>query len=292
MYHKVTHKTDYAYQYPVSLCHNIVRLIPRSTNKQFCKRSVVTINPEPDVLIEYEDFFGNKLIYFTIEKEHKQLSVHVFSEIEKLSPANEQAPQYNPIGWEEVCRLTHTLTPELLDIKQFIATTPMTTADDAIMAYAAQSFPPGRSLFEGSKNLMNRIFTDFRFQSGFTTIATPLWVVMKERKGVCQDFAHVAIACLRSLGLPARYVSGYIETIPAPGMEKLVGVDASHAWFSVYIPNSGWVDFDPTNNLIPENQHITIGWGRDYADITPLKGVIMSSGSHELKVSVDVKRLA
>ena len=291
MYHKVVHKTDYIYEDPVSLCHNIVRLTPRSTNKQFCKKSVVTIDPEPDVLIEYEDFYGNRLVYFTIEKEHTKLSVHVVSEIEKLSPGNDQQPKYNRISWEEVCRLTSTLTPELIDVKQFIATTAMTEADDAIAAYAALSFPSGRSLFEASKNLMNRIYTDFKFQSGFTTISTPLSLVMKERKGVCQDFAHLAIACLRSMGLPAKYISGYIETLPPPGVEKLVGVDASHAWFSVYIPNSGWVDFDPTNNLLPTDQHITIGWGRDYADITPLKGVIMSSGKHELKVSVDVRRM-
>lgn len=289
--HRITHKTDYTYQLPVSLCHNVVRLTPRSTNKQFCKSSVVLITPGPDVLIEYEDFFGNKLVYFTIEKEHKKLSVHVSSEIEKLIPAEAQWPQNNYTTWEEVCRQTHTLTPELLDVKQFIATTPMTPADEAIAAYAVQSFPPGRSFFESSKNLMHRIFSDFKFQSGFTTIATPLSVVMKERKGVCQDFAHVAIACIRSIGLPARYVSGYIETLPPPGMQKLAGVDASHAWFSVYIPGSGWVDFDPTNNIIPAERHITIGWGRDYADITPLRGVIMSSGSHELKVSVDVRRV-
>jgi len=166
----------------------------------------------------------------------------------------------------------------------------MTTADDMITAYAAQSFPTGKSLYECSRNLMNRIFADFKFESGFTTISTPLSLVMKERKGVCQDFAHLAIACIRSMGLPAKYVSGYIETIPPPGVKKLVGVDASHAWFSVYIPDSGWIDFDPTNNLIPADRHITIGWGRDYSDITPLKGVIMSSGRHELKVSVDVRR--
>jgi len=291
MYHKIIHKTVYTYDEMVSLCHNIVRLIPRSTNKQFCKRSVVTIDPEPNILIEYDDFYGNKLVYFTIEKEHKKLSVNVVSEIEKLSPLDEQLPQNNKISWEEVCRLTHTITPELIEVKQFIAFTPMTEADELIESYAAISFPKGKSLFECSKNLMNRIFADFKFQSGFTTISTPLSLVMKERKGVCQDFAHLAIACLRSMGLPVRYVSGYIETIPPPGVEKLIGVDASHAWFSVYIPNSGWVDFDPTNNLIPGNQHITIGWGRDYADITPLKGVIMSSGKHELKVSVDVRKM-
>lgn len=291
MYHRIVHKTDYSYEVPVSLCHNIIRLIPRSTNKQFCKRSDVIINPEPATIIEYEDFYGNKLVYFTIEKEHKKLSVHVISEIEKLVPVNEHLPEHSQVSWEEVSRLTHTITPELLDVKQFIAATPMTAADDSIAYYARQSFPPGRSIYDGSKNLMNRIFHDFRFQSGFTTIATPISVVMRERKGVCQDFAHVAIACLRSMGLPARYVSGYIETIPPPGVEKLVGVDASHAWFSVYIPRCGWVDFDPTNNIIPSTQHITIGWGRDYADITPMKGVIMSSGRHELHVSVDVKRL-
>ncbi|MCW3092618.1 MAG: Protein containing transglutaminase-like domain [Ferruginibacter sp.] len=291
MYHKILHKTDYTYQVPVSLCHNIIRLIPRSTNKQFCKRSVVTISPEPEVLVEYEDFYGNKLVYFTIEKEHKKLSVHVLSEIEKLAPAKERLPKNDLVSWEEVCRLTHTLTPELLDVKQFIAATQMTMADEAIAAYAKESFPAGMSLFQGAKNLMTRIFTDFKFQSGFTTISTPLSVVMRERKGVCQDFAHLAIACLRSLGLPARYVSGYIETIPPPGVVKLIGVDASHAWFSVYLPDSGWVDFDPTNNMIPSERHITIGWGRDYADITPLRGVIMSSGSHDLQVSVDVKRV-
>lgn len=291
MYHKVIHKTDYTYHDTVSICHNIVRLIPRSTNKQFCKQSIVTINPEPDVLIEYDDFYGNKLIYFTIEKEHKNLSVQVISEIEKLLPAYEQLPKNNGITWEEANRLTHTITPELIDVKQFIATTPMTAADEAIATYATFSFPPGRSLFDCSKNLMNRIFSDFKFQSGFTTISTPLSVVMKERKGVCQDFAHLAIACLRSLGLAARYISGYIETIPPPGVKKLTGVDASHAWFSVYIPDNGWVDFDPTNNLLPADQHITIGWGRDYTDITPLKGVIMSSGQHQLKVSVDVRTM-
>ena len=291
MYHKVVHKTNYTYPDPVSLCHNIVRLIPRSTNYQFCKKSDIIIEPEPDVLIEYDDFFGNRLVYFSIEKEHQQLSVHVISEIEKITPFQEQLPQYNSITWEEMCRLTRTLTLELLDVKQFIAATPMTTADDAIADYAHKAFTPGISLYEGSKNLMQHIFHDFKFESGFTTISTPLSLVMKERKGVCQDFAHLAIACLRSLGLPVRYVSGYIETIPPPGVEKLIGVDASHAWFSVYIPKNGWVDFDPTNNMLPSNQHITIGWGRDYADITPLKGVIMSSGRHELKVSVDVRRV-
>ena len=291
MYHKVVHKTDYIYQEAVSLCHNIVRLTPRSTNRQFCKSSVIKIDPEPDVMIDYEDFYGNKLIYFTVEKEHKKLSVVVTSEVEKLLPANEQSPEKNPVTWEETRQIAAGATNGLTEVKQFVASTAMTEADAAIEAYARQSFQQGIPLYLGCKNLMNRIFTDFKFSSGFTTISTPLSVVMKERKGVCQDFAHLAIACLRSLGLPVKYISGYIETIPPPGVEKLVGVDASHAWFSAYIPGSGWVDFDPTNNILPADRHIAIGWGRDYADITPLKGVIMSSGKHELKVSVDVRRM-
>jgi transglutaminase-like putative cysteine protease len=169
--------------------------------------------------------------------------------------------------------------------------TPVTSFEAGITNYALQSFTPGRPIYEAVYNLMGRIYKDFEFKPGFTTIATPLSEVMKQRKGVCQDFAHVGIACLRSIGLPARYVSGYIETLPPPGVEKLVGVDASHAWFSVFIPNIGWLDFDPTNNVVPSDQHITIGWGRDYFDITPLKGVILSSGPHRLSVSVDVRRV-
>ena len=138
---------------------------------------------------------------------------------------------------------------------------------------------------------MQRIFTDFKFVSGFTNVSTPLSVVMEEKKGVCQDFAQIAIACLRSIGLPGRYISGYIETLPPPGKPKLIGADASHAWFAVFIPGFGWVDFDPTNNKIPENQHIVVGWGRDYYDVPPLKGVVYSSGSSSLKVSVDIRSI-
>jgi len=146
-------------------------------------------------------------------------------------------------------------------------------------------------VLEATTDLMHRIYRDFAFTPGFTTVSTPLSVVMRERKGVCQDFAHLAIACVRSAGLPARYVSGYIETISPAGVQKLIGVDASHAWFSVYIPQAGWVDLDPTNDMLAADQHITVGWGRDYADIAPMKGIILSSGAHGLSVSVDVKRV-
>jgi transglutaminase-like putative cysteine protease len=289
MHYKIIHTTRYIYNAPVSLCHNIARLIPRSTGKQTCRNTQVIIDPVPDVLNEYEDFFGNKVTYFAVQKEHTSLTVTVHSEI--IKSAAPEIAFYSNISWEEVKRSLASTGREYADVLQYIPETPLTAADGEISAYARQSFHPGRSIFEATQELMRRIFTDFSFQPGFTTITTPLSTVMSARKGVCQDFAHLGIACLRSMGLPARYISGYIETLPPPGTKKLTGVDASHAWFSVFIPGTGWVDFDPTNNQFPGDHHLVIGWGRDYSDITPLKGVIVSSGPHRLSVSVDVRRL-
>ena len=290
MKYNITHKTSYTYFEPVSVCHNILRLVPRNTGRQFCREVTVKIHPEPDSLREYEDFFGNKVIYFSIEKEHAHLTVKVHSVIEKMTPGAREINLYDNASIETVKQDLLADKQDAGDIRQFVFETPMTAWNEEIAAYGRTSFQPGRSVLKAVADLTARIYTDFRFTPGFTTIATPLATVMRERKGVCQDFAHLAIACVRSVGLPARYVSGYIETVSPPGVEKLTGVDASHAWFSVYTPDSGWVDFDPTNNLLPGNQHITIGWGRDYADIAPMKGIILSSGSHGLAVSVDVKR--
>ena len=269
--YNITHRTTYTYFEPVSVCHNVLRLAPRNTLTQVCRHVAVKISPEPDTMREYEDFFGNKVIYFSIEKEHARLTVDVRSEVDIVG------------GLDGIL--------DSGEIRQFIFETPMTAWDEEIYRYARVSFQPGRPVLEAAGDLMRRIYTDFEFTPGFTTISTPVAVVMGERKGVCQDFAHLAIACIRSVGLPARYVSGYIETVSPEGVEKLIGADASHAWFSVYDPAMGWLDFDPTNNMIPGDQHITIGWGRDYADIAPMKGIILSSGSHGLRVSVDVKRL-
>jgi transglutaminase-like putative cysteine protease len=276
MKYTIQHKTVYAYLEPVSLCHNIARLVPRNTREQTCTNTHILISPEPDRINEYEDFFGNKIIYFSIEKEHRELSVQVTSEVERSEgAAMETGSEQN----------------DILEIKQYIFETPMTAWDAQIFQYAKESFIPERQVIEAALDLTQRIFKDFEYKPGHTTVATPLGVLMKERKGVCQDFAHLAIACVRSIGIPARYVSGYMETLSPEGAEKLIGVDASHAWFSVYIQGRGWTDFDPTNNCLVSDQHITIGWGRDYADIAPLEGIILSSGSHELTVSVDVKRI-
>lgn len=291
MKYRVTHTTEYNYHEPVTLCHNIARLVPRSTGSQQCGNTSITIRPQPDVWNEYEDFFGNKVIYFAIEQEHKKLTVVAVSDIEKKQLPTESLPANPGLPWEEVKEQLQQSATEFLDIRQFVPETPMTTISSEIIQYTLQSFTAGKTLEEAVQHLNTRIYSDFEFKPGFTTVATPLSAVMKQRKGVCQDFAHLAIACVRSVGLPARYVSGYIETLPAPGKEKLVGVDASHAWFSVFDPHNGWMDFDPTNNQVPSDQHITVGWGRDYADVTPLKGVISSSGPHKLTVAVDVKRL-
>ena len=289
--YQIIHTTIYTYNEPVSICHNIARLVPRSFEKQQCKKSVVSVHPYPGVMNEYEDFFGNKLLYFAIQQEHKKLTVTCTSEVEKNNQENSAISLYTAVPWQEARELVRQTTPAWMDVYQYIPETAFTTASREIMAYAALSFTPGKALFDAARDLMHRIHTDFEFTPGFTTIATPLSAVMKARKGVCQDFAHLAIACVRAMGLPARYISGYLETIAPPGKEKLAGADASHAWFSVYIPYMGWVDFDPTNDQLPSDQHITACWGRDYADIAPLKGVIINSGPHQLTVSVDVKRL-
>lgn len=289
MNYKIIHTTTYTYAGSVSLCHNIAMLTPRNTQSQVCKSSVIHITPEPDVINEYFDFFGNKVTYFAIQEEHQKLTVTVQSQIAQLLPAAPRSDLYIHCPWNELRTSLMEPNAENFEARQFLSPTQMTLCDAAVKEYALHSFSPGRSVYEAIYDLNQRIYKDFEYKPGFTTITTPVQEVMASRKGVCQDFAHLAIACLRCMGLPARYVSGYIETIPLPGKEKLVGSDASHAWFSAFIPNVGWIDFDPTNNQLSSHQHVTIGWGRDYSDITPLKGVILSSGAHQLEVSVDMR---
>jgi len=290
MLFSVEHTTRYKYHEQVSLCHNIAALTPRNTPYQKCRSISINISPSPDVLEEHVDFFGNHLFYFVVEQEHETLSVTVKSEVEKTSRMPRPSPDFAQ-SWESVKDLLDRSTEEFIEEKQFMNPTEITAANTVIREYALKSFPAGKPLFEAIVDLIQRIYADFKFTPGFTTISTPLAVVMKERKGVCQDFAHLAISCIHCLGLPARYVSGYLETLAPAGKEKLVGVDASHAWIAAFIPEVGWVDFDPTNNQLANDQYITIGWGRDYFDIIPLKGIIMSSNTHELSVSVDVKRI-
>jgi transglutaminase-like putative cysteine protease len=290
MMYSIEHTTKYTYHERVSLCHNITTLTPRDTSNQKCKAFKMLISPLPEILEEHIDFFGNRLFYFVIEQEHEELTVTVKSQVEKMNTSN-SPDSYPGKSWESVKAMLDKSTGEFMDEKQFSNPTVITASGKEIRRYAEQSFTPGKPLFEAADDLVKRIHKEFSFTPGFTTVSTPLAEVMKERKGVCQDFAHLAISCMHSMGLPARYVSGYLETLAPEGKEKLKGVDASHAWISVFIPGKGWVDFDPTNYQIANEQYITIGWGRDYFDIIPLKGVILSSNPHELEVSVDVKRI-
>jgi transglutaminase-like putative cysteine protease len=293
MIFEIIHTTKYNYEEGASFCHNLATLKPKNMTGQKVLDYNLYINPLPNDISERLDFFGNTITRFSIQKFHKVLEVTAKSRVsinyedKLLSFDVEKAKK---VTVKEAIKLLNGYTDELIEARQFILRSPLiSTISNEIKAYAKVSFKPKRSLYEASFELMQRIFNDFKFVSGFTNVATPLDEVMKEKKGVCQDFAQIAIACVRAIGLPARYVSGYIETFPPTGKEKLVGTDASHAWFSIYIPAFGWIDFDPTNNQIPKNQHIVVAYGRDYLDVPPLKGVTYSSGKNELEVSVDIR---
>ncbi len=291
----VTHITEYSYSDEVVFCHNIATIKPRVSPGQKLLEYNLKINPQPTEFSERKDFFGNNISRFSIQQEHKKLSVTSVCKIARDYEAIRErffSDNCTKVTLQEALLLLKNNDLNNLEAKQFILdSTLIKNSKSAIKDYALQSFKPNRSVFEAANELMQRIFIDFDFVSGFTNVSTPLDVVMEEKKGVCQDFAQIAIACIRSVGLPARYVSGYIETLPPPGKPKLVGADASHAWFAIYIPSFGWVDFDPTNNKIPDNQHIVVGWGRDYYDVPPLKGVVYSSGTSKLSVSVDIRAI-
>jgi len=292
MKYRVTHRTEYLYGGTVNQCLNLAHLRPRDSTRQRCVQHRLTIEPLPQDLAEHSDFFGNHLCYFSIQQPHRSMTVTASSEIVLQEEAG-QLPLYRDAAWDEVRqRLLAAPSAELCELRQYTLDSPLAAADAGLADYAAASFPAGRPLLEAVNDLMQRVHADFTYDPGYTTISTPLSEVLASRRGVCQDFAHLAIASLRSLGLASRYVSGYIETLPLPGETKLRGADESHAWFAVYLPDHGWVDFDPTNNQIPLDRHITTAWGRDYSDVTPLKGVIYGGDpGHRLQVAVDVERI-
>jgi len=287
MKYRIEHKTKYRYSEPASLSQNELMLTPRATATQKVGSSQLKIRPEPQYWENRTDYFGNDVRAFMVQHPHAELSMTAISEVD-TSPSNPPAAESTP-PWEAVAHqlASHTLSEELAAY-QFIFASPLTTVSAAIRDFAANSFPPQRPIVEGALDLIERIFTEFTYDKAATTVETGVEQVLRDRKGVCQDFAHLAISCLRSLGLAARYVSGYLETQPPPGKPKLIGADASHAWLSLYVPQAGWVDLDPTNNLIPNGRHITLAWGRDYGDVTPVRGVVLGGGRHELSVTVDV----
>ena len=290
MIYRVTHTTTYTYSQPVSLCHNLAHLTPRPSPRQAVADFRLSVEPDPAVIHERMDFFGNPATFFTVQEPHKKLAVRAehTTTVEPFTPPN---PALTP-PWNEVRdHLRTDRTPAALDAYHYTFDSPYVAASAALAEYAAPSFPPGRPLLEAALDLTGRIHREFRYDPKATTLSTSLGEVLAGRRGVCQDFAHLEIGCLRSLGLAARYVSGYLLTRPAAGKERLIGADASHAWVSVYCPGFDWIDLDPTNDLIPSDEHILLAWGRDYDDVSPVKGVILGGGDHRIAVAVDVVRV-
>ena len=287
MTYELTHTTTYEYSSSVSLSHHLLRLRPRDLARQQCLRHELQLVPRPALAKSHEDYFGNVMTFLTVEGAHRKLALTSRSQVE-VDAAEPPKPQETP-SWEKARELCAEGDSEpALEASEFIFASPHIQLKDEFTAYAIPSFSPERPVLEAVLDLTARIHSDFKFDPKATTVATPLEQVMRARRGVCQDFAHLEIAFLRSMGIPARYVSGYLETDPPPGKPRLAYADASHAWISFFCPGADWIDVDPTNNLLPSNRHITVAWGRDYSDVSPLRGVILGSGDHSLKVAVDV----
>ncbi len=307
----------------MQLSYHALHLRPRQTGHQHVLRASISTSPAPATLSERADYFGNGLDLLTVTEPHLQLTVDLDAVVEVAHPA---PPDATP-AWEQVRDLLRAgRGPELSAACEFTFPSAMATADEAIARYAAASFPPGREVLDAARELTSRIHRDFAFDPEATSIETPLGEAMRMRRGVCQDFAQIQIAGLRSLGLAARYVSGYIRNDrgrdpPGPGVApgpvdgpglaegpqngacdpaagsvgdahcEFVGADASHAWVSVYCPGTGWIDLDPTNDLLVRQSHVVLAWGRDYRDVSPISGILVGGGEHALDVEVAVQAL-
>ena len=286
MRYDVTHTTEYDYSESVAVAHHVARLKPRDLPHQECLHHELAIAPAPAVTSTHEDYFGNLVTIVAVQGAHTNLVIRARSTVDGHCSAichrrpTRRRGRLPPTA--RSCRSTRWSSYSIPRRRrsQFI-----------VEPFARASFPEGRPLLEGVLDLTARIHDEFTFDPKATTVATPLTEVFASRRGVCQDFARLEIACLRSLGIPARYISGYMETVPPPGTPRLVGADASHAWLSVHCPGVGWIPVDPTNNLLPSDTHITVAWGRDYNDVSPIRGVILGGGAHALQVHVDVVRL-
>lgn len=288
MRYSITHRTTSVYESSVTVGHYIARLMPRSLPAQQCPWHEITIHPKPSERATREDGYGNMTLYFELEGAHQKLEV-ISSSLVEITESKLPDPAATP-PWETIgdaCR-ADSLT-QAAAAGEFVFGSPLITPAAKYAEFAAPSFTPGRPILEAVCDLNHRIHRDFVFDATATDAATPIDKVFTQRRGVCQDFAQIFIACVRSLQLPARYVSGYLETIPPPGKQRLAGADASHAWVSVWCGETfGWIDADPTNDLLPSTRHITVAWGRDFSDVSPLRGVTLGAGAQKLTVAVDV----
>ena len=291
MNYRVTHTSTYQYAQRVPISYNRVCLTPRRCQHQTCLRHSLVVNPEPAVLsAPVIDYYGNEVLFFTVQDAHESLEITAVSEVQ-LNPVLPPMADATP-AWEATRdALRSAASPDLLEAYQFAFDRETVAVSNQLREYTLPSFPPGTPVLAGAIDLMKRIYHEFAYDSTATTVSTPLEEVIAHRRGVCQDFAHVQIGCLRAIGLAARYVSGYIAPLaPSSGIEY-VGAQASHAWLSVFAPGHGWVDLDPTNNVLPSNEHVTLGWGRDYEEVCPVRGVILGGGSQLLGVSVTVESI-
>lgn len=289
MRYSLTHRTHYKYEGAVSVSHHLARLAPRFLPGQRCPWHVIEVKPEPVGRSLHNDVYGNETAYFECEGSHTELEVTSRSLVE-VFPTHLPAPESTP-SWENIVLESSADKLNLsTEAGAFRFGSPMVPLGEQFADYARPDFTPGRPILQATMALMKRIFDECDFDPTATDVATPVAEVLKKKAGVCQDFAHLMLACLRSLGLPARYVSGYLETLPPPGQKRLVGADASHAWISIFCGESaGWIDCDPTNNLLPSERHITVAWGRDFSDVSPLRGVTLGAGGQSLEVMVDVE---
>jgi transglutaminase-like putative cysteine protease len=286
--YRVEHETRYVHTTSVSTSQHVACLRPRELPRQHVARSAIVVEPAPTQTTRRVDYFGNAVDQFTVLGPYAELRVVGRSLVEVSSLDPWPDPALSP-PWEEAAEaLVYRKGDASVEPAQYAYASHYVSPDGDLVAFARESFPPRRPLLEGAVDLTRRIHAEFRFDASATTLTTPVRRVLAERRGVCQDFAHLQIACMRGLGLAARYVSGYILTDPPPGQERLAGADASHAWVGVFCPRFGWIDLDPTNNLICSDRHVTVAWGRDYADVSPLHGIILGGEEHELRVGVSV----
>lgn len=287
MIYQVRHETEFNYSHPVTIGHSALHLRPREVTHQHTTSMQLDIVPRPAITRDRLDYFGNPVTFFSVQHAHKSMTISAEStvEVHRVEPLIEGVSR----PWEALRdELATDTSGEGLDAYQYTFDSPSAAGAAELAEYALKSFTPRRPIFDAARDLTGRIHRDFKFDPTTTNVTTPVSEVFAQRSGVCQDFAHLMIACLRSLALPARYVSGYLRTEPPPGQPRLVGADASHAWISVYSHELGWADFDPTGDRLVGPDHITVAWGRDYNDVAPVKGLVLGGGEHWLNVRVDV----
>lgn len=284
--YRVQHRTEFSYATDVSLSQQLLRLTPRNTERQTLLADTILVEPSPVVRRSTRDWYGNETSFVSVQEPHRHLIVQASSSIQVDDP---QWPLDAADSWESVIQaVQYPDSGDAVRAASFCFPSPYVDVVPGVRQITEQWFTPGRPFLDATMALTRYIFEHFEYRGGVTDVWTPVSTVLENRQGVCQDFAHLQIACLRSLGLPARYISGYLLTRPPPGKERLVGADESHAWLGVWLPSFGWVEFDPTNGLMPGNEHIVLGWGRDYGDVSPINGFIIGGGEHKIEVSVDV----